>query len=129
MVSLSEQNLVDCVYREGGCGGGWMGDAFDYIKSNNGINTEVSYPYVGYDQSCKFSSRSIGATVTGYVDIEPTEAALQQAVATIGPISVAIDAGQASFQPYTSGVYYERNCYSSASDLNHGMYDLSYLKS
>ena len=48
-MSLSEQNLLDCIstINTNGCYGGWMGDAFDYIKTNNGINTENSYPYQG----------------------------------------------------------------------------------
>ncbi len=47
LVSLSEENLVDCVYehKHDGCEGGWVSDAFNYIKTNGGIDTEKSYPY------------------------------------------------------------------------------------
>lgn len=51
------------------------------------------------DGPCRFKKESIGATCTGYTDIKHgDEEALQQAVATVGPISVAIDAGHQSFQ-------------------------------
>jgi cathepsin L len=127
LVSLSEQNLVDCSTKYGnhGCKGGLMDNAFRYIKDNNGIDTEESYPYRAKNGFCHFKKENVGATDTGFVDIQHgDESALQQAVATVGPIAVAIDAGHQSFQLYRHGVYSERRC--SSKKLDHGVLAVGY---
>ena len=43
LVSLSEQNLVDCSISNFGCGGGWPDKAMTYVETNKGIDTESSY--------------------------------------------------------------------------------------
>jgi cathepsin L len=90
-----------------GCKGGLMDQAFEYIKVNEGIDTETSYPYEGKDLPCRFKREDVGAKDTGYIDLpSKDENALQQAVAKIGPISVAIDASHSSFHLYKSGSMY-----------------------
>jgi cathepsin L len=127
LVSLSEQNLVDCStsYGNQGCNGGWTDYAFEYIQANRGVDTEASYPYTAAQGRCRFSKNSNGATDTTYVDIQSgSESALQAAVATIGPISVAIDASHSSFQLYKSGVYNETAC--SSTSLDHAVLVVGY---
>merc|ERR550534_755877 len=127
LVSLSEQNLVDCSKKEGnkGCKGGLMDNGFEYVKKNGGIDTEASYPYTGKDGAfCKFKDADVGATLTSFKDIRKGETNLQEAVSSVGPISVAMDAGHQSFQLYKRGVYSERLC--SSTKLDHGVLAVGY---
>lgn len=129
LVSLSEQNLVDCSGKFGneGCNGGLMDQAFSYIKANNGLDTEESYPYKAKDGKCAFNAANVGATDTGFTDIKSgDESDLESAIATVGPISVAIDASKMSFQLYKTGVYFEKRCKNGAEDLDHGVLAVGY---
>jgi len=127
LVSLSEQNLVDCSTAEGneGCNGGLMDDAFEYIIKNKGIDTEASYAYRATGPNkCEFKAADVGATISSYHDITSgSESALLTGVDKT-PVSVAIDAGHNSFQLYKSGVYYEPAC--SATQLDHGVLAAGY---
>jgi len=127
LVNLSEQNLVDCStsYGNHGCQGGLMDNAFKYIKDNGGVDTEDAYPYTGVEGQCKFKKSTIGATDTGFVDVtQGDEQALKQALGTVGPVSVAIDASHFSFQFFHSGVYDEPAC--SPQQLDHGVLAVGY---
>ena len=55
---------------------------------------------------CVYDVTKVVANLTGCVDIpEGSESDLQDAVAKVGPISVAIDASHISFQLYAGGLY------------------------
>ncbi|CAH1227257.1 CTSV [Branchiostoma lanceolatum] len=121
LVSLSEQQLVDCSgsYGNNGCQGGMTENAFQYITENDGVAAEASYPYGAVDGECRFDQEDSAATITGFVNImSGDEEALKDAVSNIGPISVAIDASHPSFQLYHSGVYEEPNCSTTMLDLS-----------
>jgi cathepsin L len=121
LVSLSEQNLVDCSgsYGNQGCNGGLMTQAMDYIIANHGIDTEKSYPYHATDGTCKFTAANVGATLKSYTNVKSGDENDLQTKVYAGPTSVAIDAGLPSFQLYHSGVYNEPSCSSTA--LDHGV--------
>ncbi|CAF4449438.1 unnamed protein product [Rotaria sp. Silwood2] len=127
LVRLSAQNLIDCTSKYGneGCCGGYMDASFQYIKDNKGLDTEASYPYEAQDGKCRFKRATVGATDTGFVDLPSgNETTLQSAIATVGPIAVAIDAMQESFQFYSSGVYDDPKC--SSTDVNHTFIVIGY---
>lgn len=105
LVSLSEQQLVDCSGPEGnqGCNGGLMDYAFQYIINNDGITTEAAYPYKAADGTCN-KKENPAATIASFVDVETnSDQALMTAIAQ-QPVSVAVEADQNSFQFYSGGV-------------------------
>lgn len=122
LVSLSEQNLIDCSFSYGnqGCNGGLMTNAMQYIISNGGIDTEQSYPYTATDNGkCAYTKKNRGATLKSFHNIKQGDEQQLLEAAVKGPVSIAIDASQRSFQFYSSGVYNEPAC--SSENLDHGV--------
>ncbi|KAL3315274.1 hypothetical protein Ciccas_006092 [Cichlidogyrus casuarinus] len=128
LVSLSEQQLVDCSYdyQNHGCNGGNMWKAFKYLRDKGGADSEDSYPYIGTDKrSCQFNPKAVAATVTGSKWLpEGDENTLKEVVASVGPVSVSIDASNPSFQAYHGGVYDDPAC--SSTHLDHAVLVVGY---
>ena len=124
LISLSEQELVDCdrgLTANHGCNGGIMDTAFKWIKSN-GLTTEDAYPYTGKgNESCQ----SFNAVVfdTGFTDVESCNPDAMIAALQVGPVSIAIEADQMSFQLYKDGVLAQSKC---GDQLDHGVLAVGY---
>ncbi|KAG5870091.1 hypothetical protein JTB14_015190 [Gonioctena quinquepunctata] len=120
LVSLSEQQLVDCAKDDCfGCDGGYMNRALEYVAAN-GIMPEKDYPYEAFDDQCRLNKSDIAVRIESYENVKAfDEVELQKAVALKGPISVAIDAD--GFQLYESGILDYGACGSSPDDLDHGV--------
>merc|ERR1712072_966312 len=120
--SLSEQQLVDCSKQNSGCNGGLMDYAFQFYESTS-VASEQSYAHTGRDGTCKSSYTAAipEGGVTGFKDIS-SESALLDAVANTGPVSVAIEADQSSFQLYSGGVL-TGSC---GTNLDHGVLAVGY---
>lgn len=123
VVSLSEQQLVDCSQNYGnqGCNGGTMSQAFDYLIANGGQDAESCYPYEAQDETCRFNKTCIGATLSSYVHVTANSDEALQTAATLGPVSVAIYAAGSSFQFYSGGIYDDPSCLSDPSKLDHNV--------
>jgi len=104
LISLSEQDLVDCSKQNSGCNGGLMDYGFAFVESNEGLCTETEYPYVAYQQwRCREDGCTKYDTISSYQDVSASTAALE-AACNDGPVAIAIEADQNAFQQYESGV-------------------------
>ncbi|XP_066992743.2 procathepsin L [Anabrus simplex] len=125
LVSLSEQNLIDCVGGPNNCAQGWPDTAYNYVMYNNGIDTEESYPYEQGLRACRYTAEYRGATIKTFVNIQTAnEVQLKEALAVVGPVSVLIDASQPSLPFYSEGVYYDTKCMSQ--NYNYGALAVGY---
>ncbi|CAG9319529.1 unnamed protein product [Blepharisma stoltei] len=131
LVSLSEQELVDCsrAYGNAGCDGGDMDQAFQFI-AQHGLTTEDNYPYVSgnstngtntTNSTCNYWRESEAvAWISNYTDVYPNNATVLLASVFWTPVSVAVDA--TSWQFYKSGVV-TKKC---GTKLNHGVLAVGY---
>ncbi|EZG57133.1 putative cathepsin L-like cysteine protease [Gregarina niphandrodes] len=127
LVSLSEQQLVDCARKEGtmGCSGGFMDNAYQYVIDNGGICTEEAYPYEGVDtHACRASNCTASMVkVRGMMDLPAhDEKAMRAALVLYGPVAVAIEADRPVFQFYHTGVM-KLKC---GKHLNHAVLAVGY---
>jgi len=128
LVSLSEQQLVDCATAtSSGCQGGSMAGAIQY-ESGTAMATEASYPYKAADGTCKtsFTTAIPQGGVTGYKSVgslfsAATKSKMQSAVQQ-QPVSIAIEADQSAFQSYTGGIL-SSGC---GTSLDHGVLAVGY---
>jgi len=123
LVSLSEQELVDCgdETRNSGCNGGLMDYGFKYVENHGGLCTEDDYPYKAktqkyYCDDQRSSCEGEAGKISSYQDVMQSSSQLKSAVCD-GPVSVAIEADRAAFQFYNGGVL-TGNC---GSQLDHGV--------
>ncbi|KAM0890413.1 hypothetical protein ACQ4PT_027055 [Festuca glaucescens] len=107
LISLSEQELLDCDTSDNRCRGGLMDNAFEFIVENGGFTIETNYPYTGTDGTCNSNRASSSASsIKGHEDVLANdEASLQKAV-TAQPVSMALDGRDDLFRFYKGAKYW-----------------------
>lgn len=103
LVSLSEQELVDCDNANAGCNGGLMELAMDFINKKRGLTSEDNYPYQAISGLCDLTKINAlpEVIIDGYEMVpEKDEKALMKAVAN-QPVTIGIDAGCKDFMFYS----------------------------
>jgi KDEL-tailed cysteine endopeptidase len=127
LVSLSEQQLVDCAglkYGSMGCNGGQMDGAFKYAI-DNGICAESAYPYTSGVTKTDGTCHSCSAVdhFSSCSDVKPNDQISLKGAVAQQPVSIAISADTKYFQSYSSGVLTSSSCYTS---LDHGVLIVGY---
>jgi C1A family cysteine protease len=109
LVSLSEEQFVECSKENNACGGGSMDAAFGFAEQTS-ICTEESYPYTsagGTVGACNPGGCTIGIPVggvSGFKDVDANSEQAMMSAVSQQPVSIAVEADKAVFQSYRSGV-------------------------
>jgi len=132
LLVLSEQQILDCTPNPddcggtGGCGGGTVELAAARIQYMGGLSLESKYPYRsggGQNYQCDMSKVDPVVNLTGYTDLPSNKLAdVLQHVATVGPLSISVDAS--SWSEYESGVF--DGCDNTSPDIDHAVQLVGY---
>ncbi|KAL5971891.1 Cathepsin L-like proteinase [Taenia solium] len=118
-LSLSVQQLVDCVQSNFGCNGGIIENALAYIQ-RHGIMLERDYPYRSRVTQCAENPAKVTLKIKGYETLYGvSEAVLACIVQRVGPVVIGFDASGSGLQHYKSGIYDGTDC--NGDMLNHGL--------
>lgn len=131
LFDLSPQQITSCTPNpnkcggNGGCAGATCELAFDYVAgTTTGILQEFQYSYSSYYGNtgvCQVPSGGV-ATVGGYVKLpENNYTALMNAIATVGPIAISVEA---QWGGYEEGVF--NGCTDANTDINHAVVLVGY---
>ncbi|ESN92362.1 hypothetical protein HELRODRAFT_157956 [Helobdella robusta] len=92
LLSLSEQQLVDCDKLDEGCNGGLPSLAYLEIMRMGGLESEKDYPYSGKDGPCKLDVSKQAIYINSSLNISKDEREMQAWLFKNGPLSIGINA-------------------------------------
>ncbi|CAG9567501.1 unnamed protein product [Danaus chrysippus] len=106
LISLSEQEALDCDDGHDGCkSGGLPVNAMKVLSEQGGCMTEVDYPYEQKKRQCRTNSSRIVAKISGGLQIHvKDENELKDALANYGPLSIGLIVGE-DFGAYRGGIF------------------------
>jgi len=118
LLSLSEQELVDCDSNDNGCNGGLPSNAYkDLISEKMGLELESDYGYEASAGSCKAKDSLEKVFLSSWVPISQGEDDMAAAIMKYGPLAIGINAGP--MQLYMGGIADPFFCNPEA--LDHGV--------
>jgi len=122
LLSLSEQELVDCDKKTGdqGCEGGLPSNAYkDMIQNKLGLELESAYPYKGQDEKCQAAKIKEQVFISDWKQISTDEDQIAAALVQYGPLAIGINAGPMQF--YSGGVANPWSILCNPKKLDHGV--------
>merc|ERR1711988_935575 len=124
LLSLSEQQLVDCSKQNNGCNGGLMDYAFEYSKKSP-LELESEYKYKAKKGHCEYKEAEGKVSAESFHDVTPSRSSPKQLMAAVAkqPVSIAVEADKRVFQLYKSGVLTSHTC---GTHLDHGVLAVGY---
>jgi cathepsin L len=135
LLSLSPQQLNSCAPNpqhcggEGGCSGSTPQLAFNYTINAGGITDIWSYPYLSGVKYKTLDCLNVDtmplfvASISGFAQLPSNDGlALAMAIATAGPVAVALDAN--AWYLYSSGIF--DSCNKTNPDINHAVLVVGY---
>lgn len=124
LISLSEQELVDCDKLDEGCNGGLQENAYRALEQIGGLELEKDYPYDGEDETCHFKKNMAKVKISSAVNITSNETQMAQWLVKNGPMAIAINANAMQF--YMGGVSHPYNFLCNKKNLDHGVLIVGY---
>ncbi|CAL5183568.1 unnamed protein product [Lathyrus oleraceus] len=126
LISLSEQELLDCV-PDGDCDGGLVPDGLTWVQRHRGVASRADYPYMARKGDCRASEiqNSANSNIDSEEGVPRSDRALLCAVAK-QPVSVGIYADSPSFKLYTNGIFRGEDCPLDPKNVTHGMLIVGY---
>lgn len=124
LLSLSEQELVDCDDLDDGCSGGLPDNAYRAIEKLGGLELESDYPYEAENEKCHFRRNLAKVQLASAVNITSNETQMAQWLVQNGPISIGINANAMQF--YVGGVSHPFKFLCNPKNLDHGVLIVGY---
>jgi len=131
LVSLSEEELVQCEKTDDGCNGGLQATALKWILKKGGLVAEKDYPYTsggGTTGACKAKDekKPVAASIKSWKNVQPHTATALRAAVAKQPVTIAVNAGTSLFQFYNSGIMKASKSKCDPSDLDHAVLAVGY---